>query len=601
MKQSAFSRRVYRRCRRLFGFARRVRVPEYELTAPLWSLYRPYLPTFLLVLLVESWVWAFMTYAPVFVARHFATLLSRGVYVFTGLFALAWILHVVMYYFYIQALAGIRAGVNTAGYAYFLRADPLHHTRRSSGAIISRINKGVNKAEALPDIILFDLLPLIVKIVVIGLAFLEVNSELGLLSFGFLSVLVVVACVAQWSAVNVFVPADIEAESDLADVSVESLQNVFLLRARFLSVARIEQLQRVALEYARTYCTSTFGFMTIQFVPRGLYILSCAWLLLRLTALVRTSTLTPEVAIGLAAAYLSAYKFVLSAGKKLQKLLKALAKLQDLRSYARRFGAATIPLETTAPPPPNYPATTLRIENLHFAYAPAQSVFENHRLILTETHGLFGLVGPSGSGKSTLLNILGGQLRPLAGKVLVRGLDLYAVDEATRRSLVALSLQQAGGLHGTVRSNVLLGLDAASRYPTDAEIRCLLECLGLWSMCAQRAGLDTPFGEGGLNLSGGERQRFNLVSLYLRAKAYYPPLILADEPTSALDTVAEEQAMLLLEELATTSVVLVIAHRTSTLARARGVLDFTGIKTGTELRFRSAYSPGVVDNSSLIP
>uniref|UniRef100_UPI000472DFA6 ABC transporter ATP-binding protein n=1 Tax=Paenibacillus zanthoxyli TaxID=369399 RepID=UPI000472DFA6 len=56
------------------------------------------------------------------------------------------------------------------------------------------------------------------------------------------------------------------------------------------------------------------------------------------------------------------------------------------------------------------------------------------------------VVGTSGSGKSTLLHLLGGLDRPSEGKVLIRGKDIYAMndDELTifRRRNIGFIFQQ---------------------------------------------------------------------------------------------------------------------------------------------------------------
>ena len=52
---------------------------------------------------------------------------------------------------------------------------------------------------------------------------------------------------------------------------------------------------------------------------------------------------------------------------------------------------------------------------------------------LRVAHGEFvALMGPSGCGKSTLLHILGGLEPPDSGTVVVRGTDLYALDDERR-------------------------------------------------------------------------------------------------------------------------------------------------------------------------
>ena len=68
-------------------------------------------------------------------------------------------------------------------------------------------------------------------------------------------------------------------------------------------------------------------------------------------------------------------------------------------------------------------------------------------LDLTVQQGeLMGIVGVSGSGKSTLMNVLGGLVRPSAGKVLVDGHDLLKLSDSAvnkyRREKVGFIWQQ---------------------------------------------------------------------------------------------------------------------------------------------------------------
>lgn len=46
--------------------------------------------------------------------------------------------------------------------------------------------------------------------------------------------------------------------------------------------------------------------------------------------------------------------------------------------------------------------------------------------------GIYGLVGPNGAGKSTLMNIITGNIKPSAGKVLWNGTDINGLGEKFR-------------------------------------------------------------------------------------------------------------------------------------------------------------------------
>lgn len=163
--------------------------------------------------------------------------------------------------------------------------------------------------------------------------------------------------------------------------------------------------------------------------------------------------------------------------------------------------------------------------------SPASEVVALRGADLTVEGGeLVALVGPSGSGKSTLLAMLGGLLRPSAGRVEVLGQDVGRLSE---RQLLSFRNRDVGMLmqgpernllpYATVQANLDLAQLGARESRRDRRRRAgeLLEAVGL-----------PDAGDRAVRtLSGGEQQRVALAV----AMAGGPRLLLADEPTSQLD------------------------------------------------------------------
>jgi putative ABC transport system ATP-binding protein len=137
------------------------------------------------------------------------------------------------------------------------------------------------------------------------------------------------------------------------------------------------------------------------------------------------------------------------------------------------------------------------------------------------------VTGPSGSGKSTMLMIIAGLERPSAGRALVAGQDLAALDEdglaRFRRDRIGIVFQSFH-LVPTMNAleNVAMPLELARRADAFAAAEQGLEAVGLGHRLLHYPG----------QLSGGEQQRVALA----RAFAATPKLLLADEPTGNLDT-----------------------------------------------------------------
>ncbi len=231
---------------------------------------------------------------------------------------------------------------------------------------------------------------------------------------------------------------------------------------------------------------------------------------------------------------------------------------------------------------------SIHVKKLYYSYEKTK-VFQNNALVLevaqSQKNKLYGIIGPSGTGKTTLLSILGGQLNPKKGQVLVDKVNIYKVGDKERRNIIAVQMQTATALRGTLRENLVFGIQEDEVLNKDEYLIDVLRRVGLWSLFENKEGLETLIGEGGVNLSGGQRQRLNFAGLYLRAKHYKPSLILIDEPTSSLDEISEKAITQMIDELSQSSITFVVAHRLKTLDQAVGILDTSLISSYPELKF----------------
>jgi ABC-type multidrug transport system fused ATPase/permease subunit len=125
--------------------------------------------------------------------------------------------------------------------------------------------------------------------------------------------------------------------------------------------------------------------------------------------------------------------------------------------------------------------------------------------------------------------------------------------------------QDAPILAGTLRENLCL----ATPNATDEDLRAAITLTRLDDLLEGLPdGLDTPVGHRGTTLSGGERQRIAIARALLRR----PRILLLDEATSQLDAINELALRDLIEVVALTTTVVVVAHRLSTVTSADRIL-----------------------------
>ncbi len=175
------------------------------------------------------------------------------------------------------------------------------------------------------------------------------------------------------------------------------------------------------------------------------------------------------------------------------------------------------------------------------------------------------LVGPAGAGKTTLAWLLPRFVRPDRGTVCFDDVDVSRATLASVRSQVAFVFQETVLFDATVEENLRLGAPDAP----ETTLRRALQIAGADEFVQRLPqGWKTPLGRAGGKLSVGQRQRLAIA----RALVRDAPILILDEPTSALDPETERALVRALREASRSRLVLVIAHRLSTVRDADRIL-----------------------------
>ncbi|KAG8917768.1 GTPase-activating protein, partial [Tulasnella sp. 417] len=208
----------------------------------------------------------------------------------------------------------------------------------------------------------------------------------------------------------------------------------------------------------------------------------------------------------------------------------------------------------------------IRFEDVHFRYPtrPTVRVLRNLNLVV-EPGTYVALVGPSGCGKSTTIQLIERFYDPLAGRVLLDGVDIATLNLEEYRKNIALVSQEPTLYAGTIRFNVLLGATKPASEVTQHEIEQACRDANILDFIQSLPqGFETPVGGKGSQLSGGQKQRIAIARALLRN----PKVLLLDEATSALDSQSEKVVQAALDNAAKGRTTIAIAHRLSTIQHA---------------------------------
>ncbi|KAL2860977.1 putative ABC multidrug transporter [Aspergillus lucknowensis] len=172
-------------------------------------------------------------------------------------------------------------------------------------------------------------------------------------------------------------------------------------------------------------------------------------------------------------------------------------------------------------------------------------------------------VGASGCGKSTTIALLERFYNPVAGTIYVDGRDITQLDLQAYRRKLAYVGQEPALFQGTIRENILLGMEDGE--VSEAAIIAACQDANIYDFIISLPnGFNTDVGSKGGMLSGGQKQRIAIARALLRD----PRILLLDEATSALDSESEKIVQAALDTAARGRTTLAVAHRLSTIQRA---------------------------------
>lgn len=206
---------------------------------------------------------------------------------------------------------------------------------------------------------------------------------------------------------------------------------------------------------------------------------------------------------------------------------------------------------------------TLEFKNVSFSYEKFEEVLTDITFRLNKNQQV-ALVGHSGSGKSTIINLILKFYSPTSGDIYLNGKRYKDLDHRFIRNNIALVFQENELFSSSVRENVSYGNNFS-----EEEIVKSLKLANAYDFVKKLPkGLDSEVGERGVRLSGGQKQRIQIARAILKNA----PILILDEATSSLDAKSEKEVQEALINLMKDKLVIVIAHRFSTIQNVNQVL-----------------------------
>jgi ATP-binding cassette, subfamily B, bacterial AbcA/BmrA len=574
----------------LFKFENRLELNSVDFQKPWWHLLFLQKWKYIFVIISEIIQAVYEAFFPLAIGFAISQKEYKYILYIVGFYVLFECINRISSFIYQVAIGSTQASIMNDTQKFFLNVDPIYHSTKSTGQISSKLQAGGREFVSLFILIFFTIIPVVTSYIGVSLILLSFDRNVGIVALGFFILITIVSSLLRYIHSNTLTTFWIKSREKFIANQVENLSQNQYIRSTFSTTEQIQKTKNIITNSISVGLIMNQGNSLIIFIIRMLYVSSLFWIGFLILKLVQENKLDVVLGTTMILTYVNGSSQILRIGDFISQVTESIQNMNDLWDFIRKFGKQTYPVEFTMTnsKTKKHKQLSISLIELVLNYNESTRVLNNHSLFLripqNQKNKLYGIIGPSGTGKTTLVSLLGGQLNPQSGSVIVGDKNIYTISDNDRRNLIAMQTQTATSIRGSVKTNLIFGLPDKEIY-TEKELVQTLNDVGLWDIFNSKEGLQTLIGEGGINLSGGQRQRLNFAGLYLRAKHYKPSLILIDEPTSSLDEISEDKITNMIIELSTNALTLVVAHRLKTLYNAIAILDSSLIASQKELEF----------------
>ena len=212
---------------------------------------------------------------------------------------------------------------------------------------------------------------------------------------------------------------------------------------------------------------------------------------------------------------------------------------------------------------------SVEFKHVTFSYGKKSEAIIEDISFVAKAGQTTAFIGSTGSGKSTLINLVPRFFDATEGEVLINDLNIKEYTENALMDKIGYVPQRGYLFTGTVRSNILYGVENLKKSELDARMRHAAKIAQAEEFITKlKDQYDAPISQGGTNVSGGQRQRLAIA----RALAKQPEILIFDDAFSALDMKTDKKLREDLKSEIQDTVVLIVAQRISTIKEAEQII-----------------------------
>lgn len=241
-------------------------------------------------------------------------------------------------------LISTRSSLGNQAYKHFLTVDPLYHTTKSSGQIISKIQGTTEDVHNILNILAANILPTMFSFVATVITLASFNASLGLIGVVSFFVICISNGLVNYINAKSFAKKRIHERDEVGKITVENLSQNALIRSSFATPEQISKTTAAITKHSIVAASSSMAFGLTTTITRTLYIISTLSIATVIFVQVNNNQLDQYLGITLIITYINGSSQILRLGTIISDFVEKVTGIQDTFDFIRNFGKQTFPV-----------------------------------------------------------------------------------------------------------------------------------------------------------------------------------------------------------------------------------------------------------------
>ena len=444
-------------------------------------------------------------------------------------------------------------------YQYAQYANIPFHDKTSAGTLFFIITSDVEDITALFKDVITTFIKDILIIVALVIMMLSLNSQLALLSFIVLPLVIISSVVVTKISKKIKEMAKI-AKTKVNVFLAESIYGVKLIKIFNRQYEKQKEYQELCDNFWKT--RNPIG-ITSAILPGIMTVLENLGVSIIVWACIN-GWVGMSIDVGLVYVFVTYMKQIFDPINRLvenfetiQEAVVSIDKIYDIleqKEYLENFEEGKV-LEKVE--------GKIEFKNVWFAYEGENWILKNISFTIEPGQSV-AFVGKTGSGKTTITNLINRFYEIQKGEILLDGINIKDINLRSLREKIGVILQDPFVFARSIKDNIQLNKSFSDEY-----IHKTIELASAEEFVSSLPnGIDEISNERGSSYSSGQKQ----LLAFARIFAHNPSIFILDEATANIDTKTEELVQKSVDKISKEKTSIFIAHRLSTIVNVDKII-----------------------------